>query len=476
MSSDEQLGVFQNICGVADAELARQFLDMAGGDVETAISLYFEHGGETQAGARSGPASARPAAAYDDEKLAESLQQEAYQEEENLRPPDQARHEQLVDTQFFPGQYGGVGGMFQPLRGVRDMFEEERPTGIFNQRLPDDQEPSSDEGSDEAPLRYEYAEETVMEIDDDGNMREYVKVVRRPKSLTKEERMALLFRPPFDLMSKVDLEHAKLTAREKKKWIMINIQAVDIFQCQMLNRDLWSDADVKRLVKQNFIFLQYQHGSRSAQSYLQFYDLSNRDELPHIAILDPLTGERLRQWNRDVPPVAEFLASLEEFLRDFSLDPATVNPTVKEPTPERDPTTLTEEEQVNLAIRESLGRRPSSPPPAEPAAPLTADPAAAAFAAIQPVRHIEPENKPGITTRIQIRTGDGKRIIRRFNAMEDTVRTIYEVIKSELDGFQSVPFILTTHTRENLIDRLDETINDAGLKNSSLLLESATDN
>lgn len=49
---------------------------------------------------------------------------------------------------------------------------------------------------------YEYVEESVIELDDDGEVREYTKMVRRPKAMSKEQRLALLFRPPFDLMTR----------------------------------------------------------------------------------------------------------------------------------------------------------------------------------------------------------------------------------------------------------------------------------
>ena len=315
-----------------------------------------------------------------------------------------------------------------------------------------------------------------MEIDDDGEVREYVKTVRKPKSITKEQKLAMLFRPPFDMMAKVNLDGAKVRARERKKWIMINIQTVDIFQCQALNRDLWSDKNIKKLVKDNFVFLQYQYDSHNAKPYIQFYGLNNKDELPHIAILDPMTGERLKQWNRTVPSVSDFIGEVQDFLNNFSLDPTAANPTVKEPTPEVDPSTLSEEQQLEIAIKQSLGQSPDKPLTLDESAnesePETnEDPYISLFNSIKPISHQEPENKPGISTRIQIRTGDGRRIVRRFDALQDTVRTIYEVIKTEIEGYKDIRFTLSNHQRENLIEKLDENLSDAGLKNSSLLLE-----
>ncbi|SCU83706.1 LAMI_0C04258g1_1 [Lachancea mirantina] len=477
--SDEAVNQLMAITDAQSAELAQQFLDMAGGDLETAISLFFEHGGNAQI--NNGRVTST------DAELAGSLQNELYSGRgDDYRTPDEARHETLVDTHVLPTTFGGVGGSFGPLRGVRSMYDSSRPEGVFNQHM---QEREDSEFSEEEQYQqeYEYVEETVVELDEDGQVREVTELVRRPKPLTKEQKLAILFRPPFNLMAKVDLDGAKERARVQKKWIMINIQAVDIFQCQALNRDLWSDKEVAKIIKQNFLFLQYQYDSSSATSYVQFYGLHNRDNLPHIAILDPMTGERLVQWNREVPEVDAFIARVQSFLSDFSLDAPSHNPLVRHPTPQPDPTTLSEEQQMEIAIKQSLGASDSNeecrPNDKRDDDSLTShndtqvahsdsiDEDLDLFLRIKPVSHPEPANEPGKTTRIQIRTGDGRRLVRRFLPTHDTVQTIYEVVKSELDGFETDVFTISDHNRENLIAKLSQTIEEAGLKNSSLLLE-----
>lgn len=72
----------------------------------------------------------------------------------------------------------------------------------------------------------------------------------------KAKRLADLFRPPFDIMYHGNFEEARDTAKEKNKWLMINVQNPTEFACQVMNRDLWSDSFVKDIVKESFIFLQ----------------------------------------------------------------------------------------------------------------------------------------------------------------------------------------------------------------------------
>ncbi|CAB4253792.1 similar to Saccharomyces cerevisiae YDR330W UBX5 UBX (ubiquitin regulatory X) domain- containing protein that interacts with Cdc48p [Maudiozyma barnettii] len=502
--SQEDIDSFMAITGAGNGELAQNFLDMAGGNLDTAISLFFEHGGNAQLhnGRMSaiGNEGTGSTEYQSDSDIAQKLQNEAYGEEP-VRAPDVARHETLTETHVFPGSFGGVGGSYAPLNNANDMYDEGAPEGIFNQREDNEYENdmfrphynpdldnSEDSDSDDLDINdhdsdFEYVEEPVVELDDDGEIKEYYKMVRRPKNFTKEERLARLFRPPFEIITKLSLDDAKLKARKRKKWIMVNIQDSGIFQCQTLNRDLWSEKDIKRLIKKNFIFLQYQFGSRSAEPYRNFYNLQNKDDLPHIAILDPMTGERLKMWNHIVPKPEKFIEEMQSFLAQFSLDPTSTNPTVNEPPKPIDPTTLTEEQQMELAIEQSLGDSKQNPisfanesdnemdVDKEPIEPEDKD----IFMQIKPVKHEEPGNKPGVTTRIQIRTGDGKRFIRRFDSIEDTVRIIYEVIKTEMEGYDNCKFTLSDHHRHDLIEKLDSTINDAGLKNSSLLLEQIED-
>ena len=40
------------------------------------------------------------------------------------------------------------------------------------------------------------------------------------------------------------------------KWVIVNVQNVQEFSCQQLNRDVWSDSTVKSIVQESFVFWQ----------------------------------------------------------------------------------------------------------------------------------------------------------------------------------------------------------------------------
>ncbi|KAH0623961.1 hypothetical protein JD844_007189 [Phrynosoma platyrhinos] len=107
--------------------------------------------------------------------------------------------------------------------------------------------------------------------------------------------LADLFRPPIDLMHKGSFETAKECGQMQNKWLMINIQNVQDFACQCLNRDVWSNEAVKNIIREHFIFWQVYHDSEEGQRYIQFYKLA---DFPYVSILDPRTGQKLVEWHQ----------------------------------------------------------------------------------------------------------------------------------------------------------------------------------
>lgn len=99
-------------------------------------------------------------------------------------------------------------------------------------------------------------------------------------------------------------------ASAAKKWLIVNIQDAGEFQCQLLNRDVWSNDAVRTILGEHFLFWQQYKEFEEAQRYMTFYPVT---EWPHVAILDPRTGERLVTWSK-LPDSATFCDLITEFL------------------------------------------------------------------------------------------------------------------------------------------------------------------
>jgi UBX domain-containing protein 7 len=306
-------------------------------------------------------------------------------------------------------------------------------------------------------------------------------------------------------MNQLDWDEARDKGKEELKWILVNIQDPSIFDCQSLNRDIWKDAGVKEVVKENFIFMQYSKDDPRGSQYIQYYfPLRDSDSAyPHIAIVDPRTGEQVKIWSGPpVPKAGDFLMQLVEFLDRYSLDLSRTNPVARRK-PEKakslDVDRLTEEEMLDLALQNSLATNGGPGPKEEDPDALTKsfgdigkgkskevddqeesaqesepDPAngnstSSLFSNIpSDLPHTEPGMDPGVT-RIQFRHSNG-RVVRRFRA-DDKVQRIYEWLKAEpLEGKAGVEFDLKGMGKD-LIEYLEETISDAGLKNGTVMVE-----
>jgi hypothetical protein len=531
-----------NFCSITSCDPAKatQYLQLTDGNFEQAIQLFFDAPGldfnttapsQPPAVASSAqnpinvdsdddmdfdpapqgatpPARAQPGV-EDDEAMARRLQEEMYGGGEpggagadEVRAPMQRTTETLVG----PGANWGPADDEEDLDAMVQEQLARRRTGMPHTsyiQFPDFADPSDagragifnqrtthnnvwDESTDSGARRRELATAT-------GGASE---------QSSKMNMLAELFRPPFEMMYQGSWEKARDLGKEEQKWLLVNIQDPAIFDCQRLNRDIWKNDDIKATVRENFIFMQYAKEDQRGQQYMNYYfhARDSSDAYPHIAIVDPRTGEQVKVWSGPpIPEPVEFHAQLHEFLDRYSLNVNAKNPVAKRKSEskKKDVGRMTEEEMLEMALQNSMdnGTGPKDDDPdaltksmdnikgkgraEEPAPQLEAEPEAGAassnpaFAAISAhAPHTEPTvTDPKVTTRIQFRGPSGRPIVRRFN-LSDPVRRVYEWMKSDApwEGKQGAEFDLA-FMGKNLIEHLNETIEVAGLKGASVMVE-----
>ncbi|SPO05438.1 uncharacterized protein DNG_08125 [Cephalotrichum gorgonifer] len=110
------------------------------------------------------------------------------------------------------------------------------------------------------------------------------------------QRLFKLFRPPFELMSDMTLQEARAVGREQMAWVMVNIYDVRFFQSVALNRDHWKHAGIVGLIKEHFVFTQFEQGDPGwdeAENYAGCYsiDLDDSALLPYVSIIHPGSGK-----------------------------------------------------------------------------------------------------------------------------------------------------------------------------------------
>ena len=522
----------------ADPQKASQYLSVSDGNLEQAVQLFFETGGidlDTQAPsapvAQHGPdnpipvdsdqeddiveTSAAPTsqaqqpfgASYeDDEAMARRLQEEAYGvgapgggevDDDGVRAPIGRTTETLVGG---PADWRDDPGQFQAAIAEQMMARQQRRgagrPGIFNQQ------PSVWDNSEEMP-----------------NPAEPIDTTSGPTlSTSKANMLADMYRPPFDLISRASWDVARDEGKETLKWIIVNVQDQSIFDCQVLNRDIWKNAEIKETIKENFIFLQYPKDDTRGDKYMQYYfhNRDSQDAYPHIAIVDPRTGEQVKVWSGPpVPKPLDFLGQLHEFLDRYSLQAKARNPVarVKAEKKQKDVGSMTEEEMMEMALQNSLANNPNGGPRDDDPDALTKfedkgkgkeivrdssdamdtgpaisstrngmdanvpvvgtpPPEASPFSMIPSTQpHTEPNADPATTTRIQFRSS-GSRVIRRF-LLSDPVVRVYEWLKATpWEGKAGLEFELS-YMGKNLMEDVatGKTIEQAGLKNGTVMVE-----
>lgn len=459
----------------------------------------------------STPSTSRAGPLEDDEAMARRLQQEIYgdagvgeqTDAEGVRAPIARTTETLVG----PGAYDMDDEDEMRAAVLEQMRARQQPRsrgtfplyvfgplltvylgrpGIFNQTAAGSIWTDADANADTSRSRLARATAGASEASSKSNM------------------LAEMYRPPFEIMYKESWEDARRDGKDGEKWLLVNIQDPSIFDCQVLNRDIWKNPGIKETVDENFIFMQYSKDDPRGKQYIQYYFPGhvNEDSYPHIAILDPRTGEQLKIWSGlPAPKAPDFLMQLHEFLDRYSLKATAKNPVARRKPDARKEThveKMTEEQMLEMALQNSLApaessRRDSDPDnltrsvghlessnerPADEDLAMTdvqPEPAQANGSSNSPLASISssrPHTEPPpevASTRIQFRHPNG-RVVRCFGLSEH-VRRIYEWLKaSPLEGKEGTDFELICMGK-NLIDHLEETIEQAGLKNSSVMVE-----
>ena len=113
----------------------------------------------------------------------------------------------------------------------------------------------------------------------------------------KEKTLKKMYAPPQDLMMQGSLEEVRdlCKAHKPAKWLLINIQQDDEFKCQVLNRDVWSNEDIKEVVRTSFLFWQQLYNSDVGKHFVGRYKAVS---FPYLAIVDPRTGAAVETWKK----------------------------------------------------------------------------------------------------------------------------------------------------------------------------------
>lgn len=457
-NNDELVSHFMAVTGISDAEKATSYLEMSGGDLETAVGLYMEH--EQTAGVVSGTAASGLAL------------------QDQIRAPDATRTMRLMDDGPSNPMLGGhtmmgmMGGIDPAIRLMNDMMEEQLAQTAFSAapRAIDARAAVNAAAAETLDDDGEY----VMEDDDDDD----VQVLSGPQI---PARLSDLFAAPTEILFKNGgFQNARTTAKDSRRWLLVNIQRDAEFASHALNRDVWRDELVENLVREGFIFWQTMDQTAEGRTYTERYQVH---DFPHIGIVDPRTGRllwRKEGWTQANPMTAELFAEMAmDFCSRNSFDRA---PQAPRPSgarvPKRPMQQMSEDEQLQAAMRASMGdvvadedkkeEDGDSDEEIEYIAPDTEESKPAAIKSPPSMSTdligMDVGQEPPSGARIQLRMPDGKRVVRKFPG-DSLVKIVYAfVAQSNEEARGGREFVLMAgFPPSDLIDECEKTIDECKL-------------
>lgn len=145
----------------------------------------------------------------------------------------------------------------------------------------------------------------------EGKLQEQMLMQGQGPSSKKITRLEALFMPPFEILFSGSFDMAQRHGKSVDKWILVNLQDDLNFNCQTLNRDLWSDSKLKEFLRNHLIFWQTSNKTTDGAKFKTFYKVNNE---PYIGMIDPRTGEEVEIFSTiDIDPI-KFLSTLKGFL------------------------------------------------------------------------------------------------------------------------------------------------------------------
>lgn len=251
-------------------------------------------------------------------------------DEEVIRPPILPKREQLLmpneDNFRYRKRRTAATRSVCPLRNFElegRMQEERLKAAVFDKfastnNVDDDNEldftamPSAAKVLTANQLGFDNATKTIIQT----------KVIGGHQS-TAPSRLSELFRPPVDINFCGSFQAARDYAKEQNRWLIVNVQDMSDFSCQVLNRDIWSSEKLREIIKKYFIFWQVAIDNSDGHRFQVFYDIKM---FPYIGVIDPRTGEEKLSYKTGFKlTLKEFIAELGNYLKENTPHPSAVS-------------------------------------------------------------------------------------------------------------------------------------------------------
>jgi hypothetical protein len=301
-------------------DVARQYLEMAGGNLETAVGLYMEMGGEnglsggtgvgmdndfgmnaaaaagggggdkfassSAAAAEVGPDGLDPS--LDAATRAAILAAQGPSGPSPVRAPDQTRTMRLVggDSPYGGGAHAALlSAVAGPHAAAAAAMMDDDLNAMGSATWGMDVRDNVNREAERRMARGRNSGDTnedAVDVDESDDDLDDEDAGRGRGSANAAPSLSTMFSPPTHLMHRAGgFQGARNVAKDARRWLLVNVQSDGDFACHALNRDVWRDELVENLVREGFIFWQ-------VVSTELLHSLMDQKELsPCVAGFDP---------------------------------------------------------------------------------------------------------------------------------------------------------------------------------------------
>lgn len=292
---DEMIFQFLAFTGSADSDVAKGYLEMSGGDLETAVGLFLDN---QNSGPRVSPSTGVPITEdYSSSHGSRANRNRStksrsdWVDEDGIRAPDQSQRMRLLDfddaneddsedlmstnqitemlmrsqaavmQNHLSSAFASDASLYSGARTTRLELRDAvnraaAAAGGSGDVMPHSS--SSSPPSDRRPSSPDYHDDDVEIVDSDDDEVNVVGSSQPASAVAGPKRLTDMFAPPLSLiyMGPEGFQGAKRMAKDSKRWLLVNLQRDSDFACHALNRDVWRDELVDNLIRAGFIFWQ----------------------------------------------------------------------------------------------------------------------------------------------------------------------------------------------------------------------------
>ncbi|KAI9295147.1 hypothetical protein K502DRAFT_341940 [Neoconidiobolus thromboides FSU 785] len=367
---EEAIQQFLMVTGASDNNIAKSYLEMSDGDLNNAITLFYEasHLNENN----SNENNRNDGSIVEDEALARSLHQRWNSAIDNNN--NSTNSIEIIEDYFQQNNAEEPSNLDEESSNNGTIECEENESD--NEGIDYEENESENSDHNEVEIGSEEEEDINDEEEEDintirENLRNQSRLLRNRRrdrifrnrvNIPIEHRMSIEEREINEISNsvalKLNLDEARKIGKRNDRYLLLNLIPKEDNIVNMnsntnivIIHKIYKNEPIMQIIKNYFVFVEYYSNTSNGINYKNFYPIRS---FPHFAAIDPRTGERIKVWSNpgDLNPL-NFINELKLFLNQHSFNGEKLFPDLNI-TVSKNLDRMSEQEMLEAAIKASL--------------------------------------------------------------------------------------------------------------------------